>query len=92
MFGVVAEQQVGLVVHDVVVLIDREQGGAQRMASNKLNLHSAFKLSYILQTLEKHGLVDPKVAASVREFIAANQTFGEGAVGAPAPPPQRPRR
>ena len=31
------------------VLIDREQGGAARMASNGLTLHSAFTLSFILQ-------------------------------------------
>ena len=35
----------GLHVTDVVVLIDREQGGAGRMASNGLRLHSAFTVS-----------------------------------------------
>ena len=42
-------QHEGLVVSDVVVLINREQGGAARMASNGLALHSAFTLSFILQ-------------------------------------------
>ena len=68
-------QKEGLVVKDVVVLIDREQGGAARMASNGLKLYSAFTLSFILETLVKHGLVNDKVAASVKSFIAANQTF-----------------
>jgi orotate phosphoribosyltransferase len=36
-------------VSDVVVLIDREQGGESRLASNNLKLHSAFTLSYILE-------------------------------------------
>ena len=68
-------QKEGLVVKDVVVLIDREQGGAARMASNGLKLYSAFTLSFILETLVKHGLVNDKVAAAVKSFIAANQTF-----------------
>ncbi len=42
----------GLKVTDVVVLIDREQGGAARMASNGLRLHSAFTLSFIIKTLQ----------------------------------------
>lgn len=36
---------------DVVVLIDRQQGGAARMASNGLRLHSAFTLTFILDVL-----------------------------------------
>lgn len=62
-------------VKDVVVLIDREQGGAARMASNGLQLYSAFTLSFILEVLVKNGLVNDQVAASVKSFIAANQTF-----------------
>lgn len=42
-------QDVELVVSDVVVLIDREQGGESRLASNNLKLHSAFTLTYILE-------------------------------------------
>ena len=61
----------------MVVLIDREQGGAQRMASNNLRLHSAFTLSFILDVLQKHGLVQDSVAQAVKTFIAANQTFGQ---------------
>lgn len=63
---------------DVVVLIDREQGGAARMASNNLKLYSAFTLSFILEVLVKHSLVSDQVAASVKAFIAANQTFKQG--------------
>lgn len=76
--SVTALQKEGLKVTDVVVLIDREQGGAQRMASNGLKLYSAFTLSFILETLQKHKLVSDEVAASTKAFIAANQTFKEG--------------
>jgi len=71
-------QKEGLKVTDVVVLIDREQGGSARMASNGLKLHSAFTLSFILEVLVKHSLVNSQVAASVKSFIAANQTFKQG--------------
>ena len=82
-------QKEGLVVKDVVVLIDREQGGAARMASNGLKLYSAFTLSFILEVLVKNGLVNDQVAASVKSFIAANQTFtqSDGAATASADAP-----
>lgn len=47
------EQQ--LIVKDVVVLIDREQGGAAHLAKNGLNLHAAFKLSAMLDILQVWG-------------------------------------
>ena len=77
---------------DVVVLIDREQGGPQRLASHSLRLHAAFTLTSILAVLVKHSLVTAQVEASVKAFIAANQTFqGNGADSKPkaAPAPRR---
>ncbi|KAK9811268.1 hypothetical protein WJX72_000943 [[Myrmecia] bisecta] len=83
----------GLKVSDVVVLIDREQGGAARMASNKLALYSAFKLSFILDVLVRHKLVTEDVAAKVHSFLAANQTFGPTAApAAAAPAAAKPKR
>ena len=38
-----------LIVKDVVVLIDREQGGPEHLKANGLNLHSAFTLSELLK-------------------------------------------
>ena len=52
-----------------------------------LKLHAAFRLSFILSVLEKHGLVTPAVAQSVTAFIAANQTFGGSSASMPAPAP-----
>ena len=78
--------EAGLKCSDVVVLIDREQGGAERCAANGLTLHSAFTLTYMLKVLTKRGLVEEAVAQSVRDFVAANQTF-TGAAD-PKPPPK----
>lgn len=80
----------GLEVTDVVVLIDREQGGKSRLAANGLGLHSAFTLGYILDVLAKHGLVNEHTASQVRQFIRDNQTDKqskkETATGAPSKP------
>lgn len=84
-------QHEGLKVTDVVVLIDREQGGAARMASNGLRLHSAFTLSFIIGVLLRHGLVTKQVAADVKAFIAGNQTFDASAPKI-APAPSKPKR
>lgn len=67
-------QKEQLVVRDVVVLIDREQGGEQHLAANGLRLHAAFKLSAMLDVLQKHSLVTDATADAVRAFIAGNQT------------------
>ena len=48
-------ESVGLKVKDVVVLIDREQGGEARLASHGLRLHSVLPLSRVLKTLEAAG-------------------------------------
>lgn len=68
-------QAVGLKVKDVVVLIDREQGGRERLAESGLRLHSAFTLTAILKVLVAHQLVSSQVESSVKSFLAENQTF-----------------
>ncbi len=65
---------VGLKVTDVVVLIDREQGGPQNLQKNGLKLHATLKLTYIVDVLVRHGKVAKEVANSVGQFLAENQT------------------
>ena len=67
-------QDVGLKVSDVVVLIDREQGGQQHLKQNNLTLHAAFTLSFIVDTLLAHKLLDQEVVNAVKMFISENQT------------------
>ena len=47
----------GLVVSDVVVLIDRQQGGAAHLAAQGLRLHSALPILRVLDVLVAHGRV-----------------------------------
>lgn len=89
MSGMQAE---GLEVRDVVVLIDREQGGPERLVSQGLKLHAAFTLTEILRVLVAKGLVTAQVEASVKSFLAANQTFKAGASAPPSRAAPAPRR
>lgn len=62
-----------LVVEDVVVLIDREQGGRQRLADHGYRLHALFTLGEFLQVLEAEKRLDSETVASVRRFIEETQ-------------------
>ena len=48
----------GGVIEHVVVLIDREEGGAKRLLENGIKLHAIFKVHEIAQTLYDMGAID----------------------------------
>ena len=58
----------GLVVRDVVVLIDREQGAAQAMAEAGYCLHAATTMRALLAEWRQTGVVDPETAQAVEEL------------------------
>ncbi|KAF1382344.1 hypothetical protein PFLUV_G00142800 [Perca fluviatilis] len=65
----------GLKVTDAVVLMDREQGGVDMLASQGIKLHpiiSMFKLLNVLLAAER---IDAQTAQNVRTFIQDNNTF-----------------
>ena len=68
-------QEAGLVVKDVVIVLDREQGGAAKLEKAGYRLHSVAKLSEVLQSLVRQGRVSEEKRDEVRRFIAENQ-FG----------------
>lgn len=78
-------KSVGLNVSDAVVLIDREQGGSDNLVSNGIQLHSALKLTQMVDVLVRHGKLSGEIADSVRTFIAENQT--KAPVPSPSPAP-----
>ena len=47
----------GLVVEDVVVLVDREQGGKEELNGNGLGLHCAFSLNQMIRFYRRIGLI-----------------------------------
>ena len=60
----------GLTVTDVVVLVDREQGGRKELAEHGLTLHAALTLSEILDSLVAHGRISSTVRSDVRAALA----------------------
>ncbi|KAG1338496.1 uridine 5'-monophosphate synthase [Cocos nucifera] len=76
----------GLEVRDAVVVIDREQGGRENLASQGIRLHALTTLSDVLRVLVAHGRVSEEKATEVRAFLDANRR-----VAVPAAPPPRSR-
>jgi uridine monophosphate synthetase len=62
----------GLKVTDILVLIDREQGGAQWLAEAGCRLHAVFRLSALLEVLVAHDRITPEKREEVLEWIRAN--------------------
>lgn len=61
----------GLVVRDVVVLIDRQATGAADLAAAGYRLHSVVTLTEIADSLGAAGLLAPESVAAVRRYVGA---------------------
>lgn len=61
---------VGLLVHDVVVLIDRQSGAAAALAESGVRLHAVFALADLLDHWERRRLVPAGELERVRTFLA----------------------
>lgn len=60
----------GLQVRDVLVLIDRQQGGREELAAAGYTLHSLFTLQEMVGVLETAGHISAQQAATVRDYLA----------------------
>ena len=61
----------GLIVRDLVVLIDREQGGRERLAAKGYTLRAVLTITACFDELDRAGLVDPATLRAAREFVTA---------------------
>ena len=64
----------GLVVKDVVVLLDREQGGRKHIEEKGYALHSVMTMSQLLGDLEAAKKINTETADMVHTFIKNHQT------------------
>jgi uridine monophosphate synthetase len=63
----------GLVVKDLVILIDREQGGRELLAARGYALHSALTISDCLDEGERAGLASLELIRQARDFLKTNR-------------------
>jgi uridine monophosphate synthetase len=64
-----ALEEAGLVVRDVLVLIDREQSGADDLAERGYRLHAVLKLTGLLAALQESGRITPEQHANVLTYL-----------------------
>jgi orotate phosphoribosyltransferase len=62
-------QEAGLTVQDIVVLVDRGQGGPDVMARHGLRCHAALTMDQVLDVLLAEGLINPTQVEQSREFM-----------------------
>jgi uridine monophosphate synthetase len=60
---------VGLVVKDVVVLVDRQSGAKESLAQAGYSMHAVLTISQLLDYWEEHGKVDKEKIAETRNFL-----------------------
>jgi len=67
-------QKEGLIVEDIVVLVDREQGGRKLIESKGFRVHPICTVSEIITELLEEKKINSEIAQSVKEFIQTHQT------------------
>ncbi|MBL7201539.1 MAG: orotidine-5'-phosphate decarboxylase [Anaerolineae bacterium] len=63
--------EAGLVVRDIVVLIDRESGGRETLSAQGYRLHAVLTLRQILDLLVQQGQIGEEQRAGVIEWLAS---------------------
>jgi orotate phosphoribosyltransferase len=61
----------GLRVRDVVVLVDREQGGREQLAQAGYTLHAAVRFSDLLDIYRRSGVIDDETFARIADYMTA---------------------
>jgi uridine monophosphate synthetase len=62
-------EDAGLAVHDVLVLIDREQGGRDDLADRGYRLHSLYRLADMIEALHSSGDISEPSYVEVMNYL-----------------------
>ncbi len=66
-------QAVGVNVTDIVLILDREQGGRKNLQAKGYAVHSIFGVTELLSILESTGKINESDATRVRDYIKQTQ-------------------
>jgi uridine monophosphate synthetase len=67
--AIVPLREAGLVIEDILVLVDRGQAGAQALAAAGLRLHSVLKVRALLEELHAAGAIGEEELARALRFL-----------------------
>ena len=62
----------GISVSDIVVVLDRQQGGKELLENKGFRVHTLFTISEVCTILSEEGLLDDEEIARINEFLAGN--------------------
>jgi uridine monophosphate synthetase len=66
-------EEAGLVVRDLVILVDREQGGRELLAARGYTLHAVLTISQCFDEGERASLAPVALIRQSREFLQATR-------------------
>lgn len=69
----------GLKVNDILVLIDREQGGKEELAKSGLKLHAVFTITGILEILHRKRKIEDALYENAKRYFANPEKWQAGA-------------
>ena len=67
----------GIKVSDIVVVLDRQQGGKEKLEAKGYKVHSLFKISEVVEILREVNYIDDEEVARIRDFVNGNQVVFE---------------
>jgi hypothetical protein len=70
--AIIELEDAGLVVEDIIVLVDREQGGSKELADEGYNHYSIFKISSMLTGYFERGRISKEKYIEISIFLAAS--------------------
>ena len=66
-------EQEGLIIEDVVAIVDRQQGGVQALEAKGYRVHALFTLPQLMQALFDLGKISKETYQTTLDFIQGNQ-------------------
>jgi orotate phosphoribosyltransferase len=63
----------GGIVEDVLIVLDREQGGVEALAKENVKLHSLITLKELLNYMKENNILDESKYNEIRDYLESNK-------------------